>query len=119
MSEWKVNQDGSPILNENGEPIPVKSLADIIHNQEMQKKQFNNLIGKYVENGYIFVRSNPGLGYALFYHHANNEIQDDIVFVEVTLTKDNKIKDNRVLLSRSNLLKIAKEIKPIESLKQK
>lgn len=99
----------------NGKP---KTLADIIERQKQERARFNAMIGTYVEKGYTFVRSNPGINRAIFYHHANNEIQDDIVFVDVQMEEETKT-EHRTLISRSELFKIADEVRDIESLKQK
>lgn len=122
-----VRNDGPPPVMElgshdprsfaRGKPMRAGQMVFEKFEEErrLKKLAFAEMITKYNDNGYTFINSNPDLGHALFYHHANNSLQDDVVFVNLELTASG-IKDERSNVSRRQLMRIAKELKDVKSL---
>ena len=88
--------------------------------EKARRKLFREMQLEYVENGYKFISSNPAIGEAVFYQHANNEMQDDIIFCRVTLDYErNTATNSRVKISRNQLMAIAGDLRDVPSFKQK
>lgn len=80
--------------------------------QENRVSEFRKMIGTYAENGYTFLHANQPTGAAVFYHHAKNKFQDDVVFVEAKVDyEDWSVSDRRILISRESFLKMAEDLK--------
>lgn len=93
-------------------------MSDSLRNmREERNRKINVMIGEYVEKGYTFISRDNMSDYVLFYHHANNHLQDDVVFVSVHVAPDGKYIDNRISVPREGLFHVAEEVKNIKSKK--
>jgi hypothetical protein len=84
-----------------------------------RNKRINVMIGEYVEKGYTFISRDNMSDFVLFYHHANNHLQDDVVFVSVHINPDGTYRDERINVPREGLLKVTEDVKDIKSNKIK
>lgn len=94
-------------MGANGLPLKKRTFKAIEEMKQQRKSQMNHMIGKYVENDYTFVEVHHAETTALFYHHANNKLQDDIIFVSVKIDREGLEIEHRTLITRDSLLKIA------------
>lgn len=103
-------------LKQHVEDMSLKQILDMQDREKRKRKEaFNKMIGTRVELGYKFIDSDPSLCTASFWYHNNSHLQDDMVVVQVTLDKHLIETELRILVSRRNFLKIAKEVEHVES----
>lgn len=103
-------------MNKQVRDMSIKDILDAQNTEKRKRKEaFNKMIGKRIELGYKFIDSDPSLYTASFWYHNNSHLQDDMVMVYVTLDKQLVETEFRILVSRRNFLKIAKEVEDVES----
>lgn len=108
--EYLIDRNGYIMIGANG--LPIRRVKGNLYERMKQerKSQMNRMIGKYVENDFTFVEVNHTETTALFYHHANNKLQDDIVFVSARMESDGSEIEHRILISRDKLLNMFNDI---------
>lgn len=117
MTQYTYDKDGNMMIGANG--LPVKDERNLYELREAERHaNFNKVIGTYVERGYTFIEVYGRTTTAIFYHHANNELQDDIVLVEIAMDNKGEVTDDRIRITRKNFLKIATDMQDVVSLKE-